>query len=83
MAWPEWWDWELELTPHVEMRMEDRDFTELDRRHMLESARGLRPDVVEGRWIVATQRRNHDWEVIIEPDWSDKRLVIVTAYPRV
>jgi hypothetical protein len=26
--WPHWWDWDVELTPHVEKRMEDRGFTE-------------------------------------------------------
>ena len=31
VTFPEWWDWELELTPHVEKRMEDRTFTEVDR----------------------------------------------------
>ena len=29
-AWPTWWAWELELTPHLFKRMEDRDFTEQD-----------------------------------------------------
>ena len=28
--WPHWWDWELDLTPHLLKRMEDRDFNELD-----------------------------------------------------
>lgn len=36
MAWPHWWDWEIELTPHLEKRMEDRGFTELDLRGMLQ-----------------------------------------------
>jgi hypothetical protein len=31
VAFPEWWEWELELTPHVEKRMEDRGFTEDDK----------------------------------------------------
>jgi hypothetical protein len=42
-SWPHWWDWELELTPHLEQRMEERDFTELDVREMLEAARASRP----------------------------------------
>ena len=36
--WPDWWEWELEFTSHLEKRMEDRDFTELDLRAMLERA---------------------------------------------
>jgi hypothetical protein len=83
MARPEWWRWELELTPHVEMRMEDRGFTELELRHMLERAQDLRPDVVEGRWIVETTHLRHRWEVVVEPDWALQRLVIITAHPRV
>ena len=27
--WPKWWDWELELSPHLEKRMEDREFSQL------------------------------------------------------
>jgi hypothetical protein len=80
MGWPEWWTWELELTRHLEMRMEDRDFTELDLRHMVQRAGGLRPDVLEGRWIVETKHRGCDWEVVLEPDWEVRRLVVVTAY---
>ena len=46
VEWPPWWDWELELTPHVERRTEDRDFTEIDLRLMLETAHGYRTDPV-------------------------------------
>jgi len=35
-GWPEWWDWELELSPHLLKRMLDRGFTESDLRRMLE-----------------------------------------------
>ena len=49
MPWPDWWEWELELTPHLEKRMEDREFTEVDLRAMLEQAEGHYRDVVEGR----------------------------------
>jgi hypothetical protein len=31
-TWPEWWDWELELTPHLLKRLVDRGFTEVDLR---------------------------------------------------
>jgi hypothetical protein len=59
MAWPAWWEWELELTPHLEKRMEDRDFTEVDLREMLAQAQGYSPDVEAGRWVIATQHRRH------------------------
>ena len=51
MRWPVWWEWELELTPHVLKRMLDREFTEVDLRQMLEDATSLRRDVEKGRWI--------------------------------
>ncbi len=81
MEWPEWWEWELEITPHLEKRMGDRDFTEIDLREMLERAHGYGPDVVEGRWVIKTRHRRQRWEVIVEPDPYEKLLVVVTAYP--
>ncbi len=79
--WPEWWDWELEFNPHLFKRMLDRNFTEIDLRTMFEHARGYRPDVVEGRWVVVTLHRRQTWEIIVEPDFGSKRLLIITAYP--
>lgn len=38
---PEWWAWELEITPHAEKRMEDREFSEIDLRGMLDAASGI------------------------------------------
>lgn len=80
--WPVWWAWELELTPHVERRMEDRGFTELELRDMLVRAQSLRPDVVVGRWIVETRHRSRRWEVVVEPDFEGELLVVITAYAR-
>ncbi len=79
--WPEWWDWELELSPHLFKRMIDRSFSELDLRTMLEHSRGYRPDIVEGRWVIITSHRSRTWEVIVEPDYDAKRLLVITAYP--
>jgi hypothetical protein len=82
VEWPPWWDWALELTPHVERRMEDRDFTEVDLRLMLETAHGYRADpVMAGRFVVETQHGGAEWEVVVEPDEDDHWLVVVTAYP--
>lgn len=80
MVFPDWWEWELELTPHVEKRMEDRGFTEVDLRHMLEHTAGFRPDVVDGRFVVETRFRGRRWEVVVEPDEVEHLLVVVTAY---
>jgi hypothetical protein len=79
--WPPWWEWELELTPHLLKRMVDRRFTEVDLRAMLEAAEGYRTDIVEGRFVIDTRHRRKRWQVIVEPDAVVRRLVVVTAYP--
>ena len=79
--WPSWWEWELELSPHILKRMLDRRLTELDLREMLERASSCRPAAVEGRWTIETRHRSLNWEVIVEPDPETVTLVVVTAYP--
>ncbi len=79
--WPAWWDWELELTPHLYKRMADRGFTELDIRTMLQSTTRLRRDVEPDRWAAVTRLRRQRREVILEPDPAVQRLVVITAYP--
>lgn len=80
-GWPDWWEWELEFTSHLEKRMEDRDCTELDLRTMLERAESYQPSVVAARWVVRTRHRGAEWVVIVEPDSNAQLLVVVTAYP--
>ena len=79
--WPEWWDWELELIPHLLKRMEDRRFSEVDLRSMLSRASSYHRDVVPGRWVIEARHRRRRWEVIVEPDRIARVLVVVTAYP--
>ena len=81
VIWPEWGGWELELSAHLEMRMEDRDFSEVNLRAMLEHASGVYPSIEEGRWVIKTKHRRRSWKVIVEPDYDRQLLVIVTAYP--
>lgn len=81
MEWPPWWEWEIECTPHLEKRMEDRNFTEIDLRTMLGRAEDYRPSHIEGRWMIRTRHRNAQWVIIVEPDTDSQLLVIVTAYP--
>jgi hypothetical protein len=80
MNWPEWWDWELEITSHIEKRMFQRDFTEIDLRTMLDRAPGYHPDLVEGRWVIETSYHHCAWEVVVEPDYQEQLLVMITAY---
>lgn len=82
MEWPQWWEWELERASHLLKRMEQRAFTEVELRQMLEDAIGYREDVVEDRWVIETRRhRGRRWEVIVEPDPVEELLVVITAYP--
>ena len=71
---------ELEMTPHLEERMEERDFTEIDVREMLEGATAFAPDVVAGRFVIEALLRGRHWQIIVEPDPDDRLLVVVTAY---
>jgi hypothetical protein len=80
-GWPAWWQWELELSPHLLKRMADRRFTEVDLRRMLEYATKYRQDVVEGRWVILSRHHRRRWEIIVEPDVDAGLLVIITAYP--
>ena len=81
MEWPDWWSWELELTPHLLKRMDDRGFTEVDLRVMLDDATGFHREAVEGRFVIETRHRGRGWEVVVEPDHTELLLVVVTAYP--
>jgi hypothetical protein len=78
---PEWWEWELELSAHLLKRMVDRGFSEIDLRLMMENAIGIVEDeVAPGRWIVETRHAGEQWHVIVEPDFGDQVVVVVTAY---
>lgn len=79
-AWPDWWEWELEFTPHVIKRMDDRGFDEIDLRLMLELAESLKPDKDLGRWILYTHHDGEPWRVVVEPDHDDQVLVVITAF---
>ena len=79
--WPEWWDWELEFNPHLMKRMVDRRFNEVDLRTMLADAHDY-ADEQNGHFVVSTLREGHSWEVVVQPDWTDRVLLVVTAYPK-
>ena len=78
--WPAWWEWDLEFTEHVLERMILRKCSEVQLRDMMETAKRLREDEKPGRWIVETTHESRPWEVIVEPDYTDKTLVVITAY---
>ena len=61
--------------------MEDRQFTEVELRGMLEAAVDYRLGPLSGRFIVETRHKRRRWEVVVEPDHGAELLVVVTAYP--
>ncbi|HUT56744.1 MAG TPA: DUF4258 domain-containing protein [Phycisphaerae bacterium] len=77
---PDWIDWELELSPHVLRRMAQRRFGETDLRGMLTRPAACAEDVEQGRWILSANWEGESWEVVVEPDPAIQRLVVVTAY---
>jgi len=81
MRWPDWWQWELEFTAHLEKRMVQRSFNETGLREMLFRALKYRADVVPGRYVIETHFQDQDWQVIVEPDSEEQALVVITAYP--
>ncbi|MBC8554485.1 MAG: DUF4258 domain-containing protein [Candidatus Brocadiales bacterium] len=78
---PKWWDWELEITPHVEKRMIQRSFTEIELREMFDRATSLQPGKEIGRYVAVSTLGTDNWEIILEPDFEEKLIVVITAYP--
>jgi hypothetical protein len=81
-VWPEWWQWELKISAHMQKRFQQRNFTEMDLRRMMEHATGFRKDYIESRFTIDTRFRRKPWEVIVEPLSDEKRLEVITAYER-
>lgn len=77
---PEWWEWEFFLSPHVNLRMEDRDLSEVELRDMIEQAARLVRDHVPGRWLAMTRHRARPWCLVLEPDFDDRLVVVITVF---
>ena len=77
---PVGWEWELELSAHVEQRMEERGVNEVELRAMLEQVVALREGQVEGRFIAEARHRGALWAMILEPDVELQCVVVVTVY---
>ena len=80
MKHPEWWEWELEISTHCLKRMHDRQFNEADLRMMLEDATDWVLQM-HGTVLVVTSLQGVRWEVIVSPDTSQQKIVVVSAYP--
>ncbi len=78
---PHWWNWELELSPHVLKRMVDRGFSEVGLRLVMAKATDVESNDETGRWVVRTTHESRPWNVIVEPDWMDRSSEVIAAYP--
>lgn len=79
--WPDWWTWELDCSnPHLAKRMLDRGSGETELREMLQRASRFRPNHEPDRWVIEMKHNGNSWEVIVEPDFAEELLIVVTAY---
>lgn len=81
MELPDWWDWELAYTEHVVSRMEERGVSDVELRTMLRSPISVQPGR-HGRWQVETRHAAHRWTIVLEPDFEDRVVFVVTVYQR-
>ena len=77
---PHWWEWELELTGHVEERMEERGADPVASRWMLHHCTACRRSRVPGRFVAHATYRGVHWEIVLEPDYDRECIVVVTMY---
>jgi hypothetical protein len=48
---------------------------------MMEKVSGFRRDAELGRWVPETTHESKSWSVVVEPDPTDRSLIVITAYP--
>jgi hypothetical protein len=61
--------------------MEERGFSEVELRSMIERAVRVEPGRGRGRWVVRTRHAGRPWTVVVEPDTELRIVAVVTAYP--
>lgn len=79
MEWPDWWDWEIEISSHCGKRMQERLFNETDLRAILADATEIVEQTHE-TFLIMSSYENRIWEVIVIPDVEKKMIVVVSAY---
>lgn len=48
---------------------------------MLETVRRIDVDTDTGRCIASVRFESQDWEIVLEPESAERRVVVITAYP--
>jgi len=79
---PEWWEWELAYTEHVEARMLERGVSEVDLRTMFQAATSVAPGSRRGRWTIQGRLAGRPWVIVVEPELDEHRLYVVTVHPK-
>ncbi|MGF1634279.1 MAG: hypothetical protein ACFCVE_10560 [Phycisphaerae bacterium] len=80
--WAAWWDWELDTSnPHLGKRMRERGFNEVELRIMIIQAERWWFGETTRRYEVQTVHAGKRWHVILEPDFDEEVIIVVTAYP--
>jgi len=79
---PEWWDWELAYTEHVEARMLERGVSEVELRTMFEDASSFEQATRPGRYTVHARLAGRPWTIVVEPEPDERRLYVVTVHPK-
>jgi len=64
---PAWWEWPLSFTPHVESRMEERQFAEVELRTMLMDATRVVSARRPGRFLVTTRQGREPGSSCLNP----------------
>ena len=76
----EWFDWDLEISDHAVKRSVLRGFDETDLRVMLSEPLGFEPSHEEGRFVVHSRLGRDRWRIVVEPDYEERKLIVVTAW---
>jgi hypothetical protein len=70
----------LVLSDHVQEQIGERGITEVELRRMLEHARRYRRSRHAGVFLVPGRLWGQSWEFVIQPEPTQRRAVVVTAY---
>ena len=79
---PEWWSWPFLLTPHVELRTEERGLDEVVLRSLLDRPVSIQRDRDDVRWRTTGREGGTEWTVVLEPDPSAGVVYVITVFRR-
>jgi hypothetical protein len=79
-GWPDWWDWNFEISGYAAKRMRQRDVYEAEVRAMLVDATAIKPAKDPGGRVVTTSKDESEWKIVLEPDESRSIIEVVTVY---